>query len=89
MTLSCFEGSKNEACLDSFVVSPSNDETVVVSTAGSRPDVTPVCSYALFNVSGIWYQLEGKDKLSSISSCSPLTSVATSISLFTVSCEDH
>jgi hypothetical protein len=89
MTLSSFANSKNDACVDSIVLSPDSDETVVVSAAGSTPDVVPVCSYATFDAPGIWYQLEGNGKAITISTCSPLTSVAaTSLSLFTGSCED-
>jgi hypothetical protein len=88
MTLSSFPAAQNDACLESVVLSPSNDDTIVVSTAGSTPDVMPVCSIARFDVPGTWYQMEGQGKAISVSSCSPLTKVSSAISVFRGSCED-
>jgi hypothetical protein len=90
MTLSTgsFASTMNDAFLDSVGLSPSINETVVVSLAGSTPDDVPVCSIALLNAPGTWYQMDGNDKVISTSSCSPLTNVATEISVFSGSCED-
>jgi hypothetical protein len=88
LTISEFEGAANDACLDSIALSYSNDETILVSTYPSTPDVIPLCSYAPPNAPGTWYQIEGQGKAITVSSCSPLTSIATSISLFRGSCED-
>jgi hypothetical protein len=44
------------------------DTTFVVTTAGSTPDVIPSCSSSgLFDVPGIWYQMESQGKGISVS----------------------
>jgi hypothetical protein len=88
MSLSSFATPKNDACLEGIVLLPSNNETFVVTTAGSTPDVIPSCSSGLFDVPGIWYQMEGQGKGISVSSCSPLTNAASAISVFSGSCKD-
>jgi hypothetical protein len=88
MTFTSFATPKNDACSDSVVLSPTSVETVVVSIAGSTPDVIPGCFYNIYEAPGTWYQLEGNDKVISISSCSPSTNVATAIAVFSGSCED-
>jgi hypothetical protein len=88
MSLSSTATPENDACLNGIVLSSSNEETVVVSLAGSTPDVIPGCSYALFDAPGTWYQLDGQGKAISVSSCSKSTNVASAISVFSGSCED-
>jgi hypothetical protein len=84
-----YEGAQNDACLDSIVLSPSDDDiVVVVSTIGSTPDIIPVCSSALPDAPGTWYHIKGNGKVISISTCSLSTKVATAISVFSGSCED-
>jgi hypothetical protein len=88
MTITSFVTPKNDACLDSIVLSSSIDDTVVVSTAGSTPDAIPGCSSAFIIVPGTWCQMDGQGKVISVSTCSPLTNVASAISVFRGSCED-
>jgi hypothetical protein len=89
MTLTSFALPKNNACLGSIVLSPSDDETIVVIPAGLPPDVVPVCFYTYPDeATGIWYQMEGKGKAISISSCSSFTNIDTAISVYKGSCED-
>jgi hypothetical protein len=89
MTVARFVPPKNDDCLESIHLSHSNGETVVVSTAGAKTlDVLPGCSRADFDAPSIWYRIEGKGEAISVSSCSPLTKVPTSIFVFSGSCQE-
>jgi hypothetical protein len=87
MTLSSLATPKNDACLDNISLSPSIDKTIVVSTVGSTPDVIPAGPDFFHNTPGVWYRVEGNYKAIFVSTCSPLTHVATLIKVFTGYCE--
>jgi hypothetical protein len=88
MTLSSSATPKNDDCLGSIVLTVSDDEFIVVSTAGSTKDDIPICSQSSFDAPGTWYQMEGKGKVVSLSTCSSLTKASTAISVFSGSCQD-
>lgn len=84
--ISSFFGPVYDECPESSLITPGED-IIALFTAGATGDsIESLCSVDFLNSSGVWYRFVGQGSAVSASTCSPVTTVATSISVFTGSC---